>query len=220
MRGRSARISEIELLKEQVAVVLIDAEISSCDDKRGVVVDVHQQRGGDALLPCVVAKGLAQGMAADVRLAKRFAGGLLDDAVCLRAAQRLCGARGPGEDIVCGLWVFLSAERLERFGHVVAEGDDARFFCLFFAEKQMLYVAFLCKLVDVLPSQLQYVAYAQRRVKPEHDEAVVAGIRFCNCIIVCEFLYVCFTSDRLCCSHFFLIVMRVHYVPFIFLCNV
>ena len=80
---------KIKLLKEHVAVILIDAKIALCDDKGGVIVDIHQKDGRSALFPCMVTEGLAQRMAADMRFIQCRRGSFFDDAVRLRTAKRL-----------------------------------------------------------------------------------------------------------------------------------
>lgn len=66
-----------------VLVVLLDAQVTFCDGERGMIENDHDHNRITALLPCVVAKGLAQRMAADVSLDANRSRGCGDHAVRL-----------------------------------------------------------------------------------------------------------------------------------------
>lgn len=68
MSFNSCQISGLQLNagKYSVFVILVDTQITPGDLKGRVIEDAHQHGGRYALLPCIIAEGLAQRVAADI----------------------------------------------------------------------------------------------------------------------------------------------------------
>ena len=65
-----------------------------------MIIDIHQHGGGSAVLPCVVAKCLAEGMAADMFFQAAVDSSLFNDTESLGAADPVMGSLLTGEDII------------------------------------------------------------------------------------------------------------------------
>ena len=78
--------SQTDFFKYLILVILINSKIPFCDLIGRMVIDIHQHGRGHTLLPGVIAKGLAQGMAADMLWQTCIDGSFFDYAVGLVAA--------------------------------------------------------------------------------------------------------------------------------------
>ena len=76
-------------MKNTVPLVLRNSQITLCDIKRGMIIQIHQKNRRNSLFPCMIAKCFAQGMAADVLVLTGFLGGFADDPPRLTPADRL-----------------------------------------------------------------------------------------------------------------------------------
>ena len=65
--GRKQRdYSQTDFFKYLILVILINSKIPFCNLIGRMVIDIHQHGRGHTLLPGVIAKGLAKGVAADM----------------------------------------------------------------------------------------------------------------------------------------------------------
>ena len=78
--------SQTDFFKYLILVILINSKIPFCDLIRRMVIDIHQHGRRHTLLPGVIAKGLAQGVAADMLWQACIDGGFFDYPVGLVAA--------------------------------------------------------------------------------------------------------------------------------------
>ena len=78
--------SQTDFFKYLILVILINSKIPFCDLIGRMIIDIHQHGRGHTLLPGVIAKGLAQGMAADMLWQTCIDGSFFDYPVGLVAA--------------------------------------------------------------------------------------------------------------------------------------
>ena len=85
--GRKQRdYSQTDFFKYLILVILINSKIPFCDLIGRMIIDIHQHGRGHTLLPGVIAKGLAKGVAADMLWQACIDGSFFDYAVGLVAA--------------------------------------------------------------------------------------------------------------------------------------
>lgn len=75
-----------------VLVILLNAQIALGDAVGRMVVQFHQQGWLNTLFPCVIAKGFAQGMTADMFVQPGIFGSFFDYAEGLGAGQVFLGS--------------------------------------------------------------------------------------------------------------------------------
>ena len=101
-----SRLLKIQLQIYLIPFLLFDSQISFCNLIGGVVVQIHQHGGRRPLLPCVIAKGFAQRMTADVFGQAAFLCGLFNNPVGLIAGEGLRFTAGAGKKVIRFFSVF------------------------------------------------------------------------------------------------------------------
>ena len=77
---------KFDFFKNLILVILLNSQIPPGYLIGGMIVDVHQKSRGRSLLPCMVTKGFAKGMTADIGVQPGVGGGFLNQTKGLIAA--------------------------------------------------------------------------------------------------------------------------------------
>ncbi len=167
---------QVYLQKYLVDVVLLNPKVALCDLEGGMVEYLHQDGRLHPHLPGMVAKRLAQAVAADILLKMQRPPGRAQDTVGLAAAQRPSPAP-PGEEerppchsreaVPVGFQGLrcISVQRILRLLAGLALGDG-----------DMLAEPAVLKVIDVVPGQGQQVADPQGGIEPQAYHGVVPQV--------------------------------------------
>lgn len=139
-----------------------------------MVENVHYDSRLYAHLPGMVAKGLAQAMAADGCLKMQRPPGRAQNAVGLAAAQRLLPApTRKDKGFPCYPWkaVFVQPE---GFYNVCVQCNLCFLSRLALSDGNMLPEVAICKIVDIAPGQGEQVADPQGRINTQAYHGVIA----------------------------------------------
>lgn len=149
-----------------------------------MVVNVHQKCWLEAVAPCVVAKCLAQGVAAYAVIESARFGCFLDDAVSLGAAdifiRRFLACK---DEAVFFIHFQRSAVKFQRF---LQGSIDRKYIFLprFFLNDRYVFPVFLLfHIINIAPAQRQDIPDPQGGIESEHDQRVISGGctgRFCS----------------------------------------
>ena len=192
---------QVYLQKYLVDVVLLNPKVALCDLEGGMVEYLHQDGRLHPHLPGMVAKRLAQAVAADILLKMQRPPGRAQDTVGLAAAQRPSPAP-PGEEerppchsreaVPVGFQGLrcISVQRILRLLAGLALGDG-----------DMLAEPAVLKVIDVVPGQGQQVADPQGRIDPHTHHSVIAQIAFLIKEIILQCSDIFGLSNWLSCTH-------------------
>ena len=169
-------MSELNLPKDLVLVVLVDAQIPFGDLERGVIVNVHQDSRMNAPFPGVIAECLSQGMAADVIREAASGGGAADDAVGLAPVDGLSRSAALENVIRAGghpeLPILLQRLREHRI-----QRDTIRFPRFAFDHLEVCPAPSILKIVYGVPPEPEEIADPQRGVEAHGDQQAVPRLQ-------------------------------------------
>ena len=150
--------------KHRIAFILLNSQISFCDFKWRVLIYDHQKNRWCALLPCIVAKGFAQGVRTDYTLDFTGNSCIMYNSVCCWAGYMLIISIWEQKSVRWKFDYLLWFVPAQRIDYPWIQKNNRLLGCLLLGQFNMSTKTTVIKIIDIIPCEFQQIRHPKSSI--------------------------------------------------------